>query len=131
MASSDPLADLLTKIRNAIRANKRIVEYPNTKMAREITRMLHENKFIGKYIIVEAEMQGMIKVLLKYFEGESVIQGITRVSKPSLRKYVKVDEIPRVKNGLGMAVLSTPRGIMTGLKAKKLGVGGEVLCIVW
>ena len=132
MSVTDPIADMLTRIRNACLAGHRKVDIPSSKMKREIARILKERGFIHNYAYVDDNRQGYLRLYLKYSgEEESVIVGIRRISRPGLRKYVGVDEVPRVLNGLGMALLSTSRGILTDDEARVAGVGGEVICSVW
>ena len=132
MSVTDPIADMLTRIRNACMAGHRKVDIPSSKMKREIARILKERGFIHNYAYVDDNRQGYLRLYLKYSgEEESVIVGIKRISRPGLRKYVGVDEVPRVLNGLGMALLSTSRGILTDDEARVAGVGGEVICNVW
>lgn len=128
---TDPIADYLTRIRNASRAKHRKVDIPASKLKRAITKILLNEGFIENYRIVEFEGKQYIKILLKYYQGEGVITGIDRVSRPGIRKYVGKDEIPRVFDGLGITILSTSKGVITGKKAKRIGLGGEVLCNVW
>ena len=129
---TDPIADYLTRIRNASRAQHRKVDIPASKMKREITKILYEFKYIQNYIIIDDDKQGIIRIYLKYNTDEKcVIAGLKRISKPGLRQYVNADNIPRVFNNLGIAILSTPKGVVTDRKAKELRVGGEVLCYVW
>ncbi|NQS97508.1 MAG: 30S ribosomal protein S8 [candidate division Zixibacteria bacterium] len=131
MSMTDPIADYLTRIRNASRAKHRKVDIPASKLKRAITKILLNEGFIENYRIVEFEEKQYIKILLKYYQGEGVITGIDRVSRPGIRKYVGKDEIPRVFDGLGITILSTSKGVMSGKKAKRIGLGGEVLCNVW
>jgi len=131
MSLSDPIADMLTRIRNAAASRLPVVDVPASGLKRELARVLQEKGFIKKFVIVEDGKQGIIKLLLRYTEGVSAIQGIQRTSRPGLRQYVAVDKLPRVRNGLGFAILSTPQGVMTDHEARKLNVGGEVLCKVW
>jgi len=130
--STDPIADYLTKIRNATMAKHKIVEIPASNIKKEITRILYEKGYILSYKFEEDNKQGMIKIALKYHPQTKVstIKSLKRVSRPGLRKYASVDKIPRVLNGLGIAILSTSRGIMTDKEARKEKVGGEVLCYV-
>jgi small subunit ribosomal protein S8 len=129
----DPIADFLTRIRNAIKANHRIVEIPASNIKKELTKVLHEQGYIQNYKFMDEGPQGLIKIALKYNPEtkQSAILKLERVSKPGLRKYSGSDEIPRVLNGLGVAILSTSRGVMTGKKAKEENIGGEVLCYVY
>ena len=130
---TDPIADYLTRIRNAIKAQHRIVEIPTSKIKRAITEVLHDKGYIQHYRFEEDAVQGNIKIALKYHPQtkESAIQHLERVSRPGLRKYVDVDNLPRVLNGLGIAVLSTSKGVMTDKEAKNLNIGGEVLCYIY
>jgi small subunit ribosomal protein S8 len=130
--STDPIADYLTRIRNAIMAKHKIVEIPASNIKKEITRILHEKGYILSYKFEEDNKQGIIKIALKYHPQTKVstIKSLKRVSRPGLRKYASVDKIPRVLNGLGIAILSTSMGIMTDKEARKEKVGGEVLCYV-
>ena len=132
MSMSDPIADYLTRIRNAGKARHKKVDIPSSKLKKEITQILFEKNYISNYILVDDGRQGIIRIYLKYDENErNIIEGLKRISKPGLRKYVKVDEIPRVRNNLGFAILSTPEGVMTNIDAKKNNIGGEVICYVW
>jgi len=129
---TDPIADLLTRVRNACMAGHRKVDIPSSRMKREIARILKERGFIHNFAHVEDNRQGYLRLYLKYTDDEeSTIQGLRRVSRPGLRKYVGKGGIPRVLNGLGVAILSTPAGILCGDEARKAGVGGEVICSVW
>lgn len=131
--NTDPIADFLTRIRNAISAKHRIVEIPSSNIKKEITRVLHEKGFITNYKFEDGSIQGKIKIALKYNARTkaSAIEKIDRISKPGLRKYVGIDNLPRVINGLGIAILSTSKGVITDKEAKKLKIGGEVLCYVY
>jgi small subunit ribosomal protein S8 len=128
---TDPIADMLTRIRNACGAKLPVVNIPSSNLKQEIARVLKEKGFIKKYVVVEDGKQGIIKVLLRYTDNAPAIQGIQRVSRPGLRRYSNVETLPKVLNGLGYAILSTSKGVMTDHEARKLGVGGEVLCKVW
>ncbi|MBE2280108.1 MAG: 30S ribosomal protein S8 [Ignavibacteriaceae bacterium] len=128
---SDPIADLLTRIRNAVKANKRRVEIPSSNMKVSIAQILKDNKYIQDYEVIEDDKQNIIKILLRYNQGKSVISGLKKISTPGLRKYVPADELPRVLNGYGVAILSTSKGVMTGKQAKIENVGGEVICYIW
>lgn len=130
----DPIADYLTRLRNAIKANHRIVEIPASNLKKEITKVLYSKGFIQSYKFDdEASVQGTIKIALKYnpLTKESAIVKLTRVSKPGLRKYTAAKDTPRVLNGLGIAIVSTSKGVMTDKEARTLNVGGEVLCYVY
>ncbi|HIF49251.1 MAG TPA: 30S ribosomal protein S8 [Cytophagales bacterium] len=131
--NTDPIADFLTRIRNGISAKHRIVEIPSSNIKKEITRVLHEKGFITNYKFEDDSIQGKIKIALKYNARTKVsaIEKIDRISKPGLRKYVGIDNLPRVINGLGIAILSTSKGVITDKEAKKLKIGGEVLCYVY
>jgi len=132
MSMTDPIADYLTRIRNAIKAKHTKVDIPYSKLKEEITKILLEYRYIQNYINIDDGKQGMIRIYLKYDEDEnSVISALKRISKPGLRKYVKASEIPRVLNNLGIAILSTSKGVVTDREARKFGVGGEVLCYIW
>lgn len=131
---TDTISDYLTRVRNAIKANHRVVEVPASKMKKEITKILFEKGYILNYKFDEAgHTQGTIKIALKYNPStkQSAIRGLVRISKPGLRKYANVDRIPRVMNGLGIAIVSTSKGVMTDKEARKENVGGEVLCFVY
>ncbi|MCY7351874.1 MAG: 30S ribosomal protein S8 [Cytophagaceae bacterium] len=130
---TDPIADYLTRLRNAIKARHRVVEIPASNIKKEITKVLFEKGFIQNYKFDEATVQGTIKIALKYnpVTKQSAIVNLTRVSKPGLRKYTGAKETPRVLNGLGIAILSTSKGVMTDKEAKTLNVGGELLCYVY
>ncbi|MCS6858723.1 MAG: 30S ribosomal protein S8 [Abditibacteriales bacterium] len=129
---TDPIADFLTRIRNANAAGHDEVRIPSSRLKVEIAKILQSEGYIRGYQLIDDKKQGILRVLLKYGEGhERVINGLRRVSKPGRRIYVGKDDIPRVLGGLGIAILSTPRGIVTDRRARRLGVGGEVLCEVW
>jgi small subunit ribosomal protein S8 len=131
---TDPIADYLTRLRNAIRANHRIVEVPSSNIKKEITKVLHDKGYIRNYKFEdESGPQGTIKVALKYNPETKTpsIQQLERISKPGLRKYANADNLPRVLNGLGIAILSTSKGIMTDKEARTMHIGGEVLCYVY
>ena len=130
---SDPIADFLTRVRNAISAGHRVVEIPASNLRKEMTKILFDQGYILSYKFNDNKVQGTIKIALKYDRDtkESVIRKIQRVSTPGLRKYVSSTEIPRVLNGLGIAIISTSKGVMTNKRAKQENVGGEVLCYVY
>ena len=130
---TDPIADYLTRVRNAVNANHRVVEIPASNLKKEITKILFEQGYILSYKFDDSTAQGTIKIALKYSKEtkESVIKKIQRISKPGLRKYAGSSELPRVLNGLGIAIVSTSSGVMTGKQAKAQNVGGEVLCYVY
>jgi small subunit ribosomal protein S8 len=131
---TDTISDYLTRVRNAIKAKHRVVEVPASRMKKEITKILFEKGYILNYKFDDAaNAQGVIKIALKYHPvtKQSAIRGLLRISKPGLRKYSGVDRIPRVLNGLGIAIVSTSKGIMTDKEARKENVGGEVVCFVY
>ena len=130
---TDPIADYLTRIRNANNARHRIVEIPASKLKKEITKILFDQGFILSYKFEEGTVQGTIKIALKYDKvtKEPIIRHIERASRPGLRKYAGADNLPRVLNGLGIAIISTSQGVMTGKKARELNIGGEVICYVY
>ncbi len=130
---ADPIADYLTRIRNAIKAGHRIVEIPASKLKKEITKILFDKGYILSYKFDDSGPQGKIIIALKYHPVKKTpaIKGIERVSKPGHRKYVDKDNLPRVLNGLGIAILSTSKGVMTDKEARALGIGGEVICYVY
>ena len=132
MNTTDPIADMLTRIRNASLARHRELTLPSSRMKREIARILVEEGFIESFSTTQDGIQEMLVLQLKYVEGRTpVVSGLKRISKPGLRVYARKTEIPRVLGGLGLVVLSTSRGVMTGQQARKLNLGGEVLCYVW
>jgi len=132
MVMTDSIADMLTRIRNAIMAKHESVSMPSTKTKREIARILYDEGFIKEFKIVQEEDHPLLQIHLKYSRGtESVIRGLKRVSKPGIRVYTKKKDVPRVFNGLGVAIISTPKGIITDRECRKLNVGGEILCYVW
>ncbi len=134
MAATDPIADYLTRIRNAQQASHRVVDIPASNMKKKITEILYDQGFIHKYKFDdEAGKQGMIKIALKYdpISKDPVIRKMGRISRPGLRKYAPANNLPRIINGLGIAIVSTSRGVMTNKQAKKDNVGGEVLCYVY
>jgi small subunit ribosomal protein S8 len=132
MHITDPIADMLTRIRNANSAKHETVDIPASNMKKAIAQILLDEGYIASYKIIEDEKQGVIRVTLKYGENKTqVITGLRRVSKPGLRIYSNVEEMPKVMKGLGIAIVSTSKGIMTDREARKLNVGGEVLAFVW
>ena len=132
MTISDPIADMLTRIRNAIMAQHDFLLVPTSKMKLSIARILKEEGFISNYEVLRGKPQRVIKVYLKYSDkNQSVLSGLERVSKPGLRVYAQRKEIPRVYGGAGIAIISTPKGVMTGQQAWHQGIGGELLCYVW
>ena len=132
MQTTDPIADMLTRIRNAGSARHETVDIPNSKMKKAIAEILLEEGYIKSFQLIDDGTQGIIRVTLKYLPGkEKAIQGLRRVSKPGLRVYAGADELPQVLRGLGIAIISTSKGIMTDKKARAQHVGGEVLAFVW
>lgn len=130
---TDPIADYLTRVRNAIMAKHKVVEIPASNLKKEMTRILFDKGYILSYKFEEDDKQGIIKIALKYhpISKVSAIKSLKRISKPGLRKYSDVDNLPRVLNGMGIAILSTSRGLMTEKEARKENVGGEVICYVY
>jgi len=128
---TDPVADLLTRIRNACQAGHRRVDIPVSKLKTEIARLLRDNHYIQDYKVLDDGQHGVLRLYLKYHGDNSVIREIKRMSTPGLRRYVKSREIPRVKNGLGMAIVSTPQGLMSDRQARQARVGGELLAVLW
>ena len=132
MTMTDPIADMLTRIRNANTVGHETVEIPASKMKKAIAEILKAEGYITDYEVIEDNKQGTIKVTMKYgAHKERVISGIKKISKPGLKVYAKADEVPRVLGGLGIAIISTSHGIVSDKEARKLGVGGEVICYVW
>ena len=135
MTSSDPIADMLTRVRNAVMGGQQLVSMPSSKLKVEIAKILHSEGYLDEFEESEADAQKTLRLKLKYV-GERrarkpVISGIKRVSRPGRRAYVGKSDIPWVRSGMGVAILTTPKGVMTGVRAKQLGVGGELLCEVW
>lgn len=129
---TDPIADMLTRIRNGNNARHKSVELPSSKIKKEIANILLNEGYIKSFDVVDDDKQGIIKIDLKYAEsGERVISGLKRISKPGLRVYVKCEDVPKVLGGLGIAIISTSKGILTDKEARKQGVGGEVICYIW
>ena len=131
--STDSIADYLTRVRNAIRAGHRVVDIPSSNLKKAITKVLYEKGYIARYKFVEEGPQGFIKIALKYdtISKLPALSGLTRISKPGLRKYSGVEDIPKVINGMGIAIISTSKGVMTDKEARDLNIGGEVLCYVY
>ena len=131
--NTDPIADYLTRLRNALHAGHRVVEIPASNIKKEITKILFDQGYILSYKFIDDDKQGSIKIALKYnkITNTSVIKKLQRASEPGLRKYVSASEMPRVLNGLGIAIMSTSHGVMTGKRAKAENVGGEVLCYIY
>src|SRR6059036_1307959 len=131
MSVIDPVADMLTRVRNACQAGHRRVDMPVSKLKVEIARLLRDNHYIQDFKALDDGRHGLLRLYLKYHNDAPVIRELVRVSAPGLRRYVKAREIPRVKNGLGMAILSTPQGVMSDREARTAHVGGELLAVVW
>ena len=132
MVTTDPIADMLTRIRNASQANFKTVDIPASNVKKNIAEILFNEGYIKAYEEIQNDNQGIIRVSLKYTEkGKKVISGLRRISKPGLRIYASKEELPKVLNGLGIALISTSKGVMTDKKARELGVGGEVLAYIW
>ena len=131
MSLTDPVADMLTRIRNACSAGHRRVDMPVSKLKTEVARLLRDNHYIADYKILDDGAHGVLRLYLKYHNELPVIRELRRVSTPGLRRYVKSRELPRVKNGLGMAIVSTPKGLMTDREARTANLGGELLAVVW
>ena len=132
MNTTDPIADMLTRIRNANRAKHKTVDVPASKMKTAIAEILFREGYIKSFEVISNENQGIIRITLKYDEkGTRVIDGIKRISKPGLRIYTSKEDLPRVLNGLGIAIVSTSKGIMTDKEARSLGLGGEIIAYVW
>lgn len=131
MSMSDPIADMLTRVRNAVKARKATVEVPASRLKKDIAEILVKSRYVKKFVVVDDGKQGMMKILLNYTNGQPAILGIERVSTPGRRVYAGADVLPKVLNGLGCAIISTSQGVMTDIDARKLNVGGEVICKVW
>jgi small subunit ribosomal protein S8 len=131
MSMTDPVADLLTRIRNACQAGHRRVDVPPSKLKSEIARLLRDNHYIQDFKLLDDGRHGVLRIYLKYHGEAPVIRELRRVSTPGLRRYVKSREIPRVKNGLGMAILSTPQGLMSDRDARRAHIGGELIAVLW
>lgn len=132
MSLTDPIADMLTRINNAIKVKKKEVSLPSSRIKVEIAKILKEEGYIRNFKVIDDNKQGMLSLTLKYSDNsKSVISGVRRVSKPGCRIYCGKDGIPKVLDGLGIAIISTSKGIATGKKCKDIGVGGEILCYIW
>ena len=131
MVMTDPIADLLTRIRNANQMKHETVDIPASKLKKELLEVLKKEGYIGNVAVVKGDVQDTLRVTLKYLNTERVIKGLKRISKPGLRVYAKTNEIPKVLNGLGIAVISTSKGLITDREARKLKIGGEILAYVW
>jgi small subunit ribosomal protein S8 len=132
MSQTDPMADMLTRIRNAARIKKREVSVPASKLKVEVAKILKEEGYIRNFKVVDDNKQGVLNIALKYTDdNQSVISGLRRISRPGCRLYCTRDSVPKVLDGLGIAVVSTSRGLLTGKRCQELGVGGEILCYIW
>lgn len=131
MNTTDPIADYLTRLRNAIRARHKRVDIPASNFKRAITKILSDHKFINGYTEVQDTKQGVLRISLRYVDGQSSLMGVKRLSKPGLRVYVSHDKLARVLNGMGIAIVSTSKGIVTDKQARAMKIGGEVICHVW
>ncbi len=132
MSMTDPITDMLTRIRNGMAVEKRFIDIPSSNLKKRIAFVLKEEKYINDFMFVDDNVKSKIRIFLKYdHKGDAVISGIERVSRPGLRVYVGRDEIPRVLDGLGISILSTSKGVISNKTAKRIGVGGEILCKVW
>jgi len=131
MAVTDPIADFLTRIRNASKAKKLRVDIPASNMKKNLAEILKQQKFINDYSIIEDNKQNILRIELKYTNGLSAISGLKRISKPGLRVYKKSADLPRVLNGLGIAIISTSKGLLTDKEARTQSMGGEVVCYIW
>jgi small subunit ribosomal protein S8 len=131
MTMTDPIADYLTRVRNAIQAGNKRLDIPASNLKRELTKLLVAQKYISGFTETKESAQGVLRIQLKYNDGRPVITGLKRISTPGLRSYVAADAVPRVLGGLGIAVLSTSRGLMTDKQARQAKVGGELLCEIW
>ncbi|MBI5475830.1 MAG: 30S ribosomal protein S8 [Ignavibacteriales bacterium] len=131
MNTTDPIADYLTRLRNAIRARHRRVDIPASNLKRSLSKILAEQHYINGYSEIDDKKQGVIRVALRYSDGISAITGLERLSRPGLRVYKPADQLPRVLNGLGIAIVSTSQGLMTDKEARHKNFGGEVICSIW
>ncbi len=131
MVMTDPIADMLTRIRNANQMKHETVDMPASKLKKEVLELLKKEGYVGNIQVIKGDVQDTLRVTLKYLQNDRVVKGLKRISKPGLRVYAKNTEIPKVLNGLGIAVISTSKGIMTDREARKQKVGGEILAYVW
>jgi small subunit ribosomal protein S8 len=132
MSMTDPIADMLTRMRNALTASYSTVDIPSSRLKVDIAKVLKSEGFIKNFKIIEDQKQGIMRIFFKYDEkGDSIIRGLKRMSKPGCRKYSKSDRIPQVLNGYGISILSTSQGMMTDRQARKMGIGGEIICSIW
>jgi small subunit ribosomal protein S8 len=132
MSMTDPIADMLTRMRNALTASYSTVDIPSSRLKVDIAKVLKSEGFIKNFKIIEDQKQGIMRIFFKYDEkGDSIINGLKRMSKPGCRMYSKGDRIPKVLNGYGISILSTSKGMMTDRQARKIGIGGEIICSIW
>jgi len=131
MPVTDPISDFLTRIRNASKAKRLKVDIPSSNVKKNLAEILKNQKFIEDYTVIEDNRQNMLRILLKYKQGIPAITGLKRISTPGLKVYKRADELPRVLNGLGIAVVSTPKGLLTDKEARRSAVGGEIICYIW
>ncbi len=131
MSVTDPIADFLTAIRNAVRAKKKYVEIPSSSMKVSIAEILKQNNYIRDFNVIEDDKQNIVRIHLKYINDVPSINGLKKISTPGLREYVNKDQIPRVLNGLGTAIISTSKGLLSDKQAKREEIGGEVVCYIW
>lgn len=131
MSMTDPIADFLTRIRNAAKAKHKRVDIPASSLKKAFAQILLDQNYISNFTLLEDRKQGILRIQLKYNDGKPVIAGLKRISKPGIRRYRSAQELPRVLGGLGVAIVSTSKGIMTDAQARKMNVGGEVLAYVW
>jgi small subunit ribosomal protein S8 len=131
MPVTDPISDFLTRIRNASRAKKVSVEIPSSNLKKNLAEILKKQQFIHDYSLIEDKKQNILKIFLKYSKGAPALNGLKRISTPGLRVYKNADELPRVLNGLGIAVISTSKGLLTDKEAKREAIGGEIVCYIW
>jgi small subunit ribosomal protein S8 len=128
---TDPVADMLVRIRNGLVTNRKTVEFPKSKLKLEIVKILKDEGYIKSYEVDDTDIKGSITIKLKYYRDEPTISGFKKISKPGRRIYANRDEIPYIRDGLGTCILSTSKGILPDYKARKLGVGGELICAIW
>ncbi|MCF8259541.1 MAG: 30S ribosomal protein S8 [Melioribacteraceae bacterium] len=131
MLVTDPIADYLTRVRNAVKARKRFVDIPSSNMKLQLSEILKSNNFIRDFAVTEDNKQNILRVFLKYVDGTPSISGLKKISRPGLRRYVGKDDIPRVLNGLGIAIISTSKGLLSDKQAKNESIGGEIICHIW
>ncbi len=131
MSMTDPIADMLTRIRNGCMARLERVDMPNSNLKLNVAKLMKEHGYISNYRVVKDDRQGILRIFLKYQDGKPVILGLKRISKPGRRHYVGKNDIAKVRAGYGMAVVSTSKGVMTDAQAREQGVGGEVICAIW